>query len=73
MSKVLDRLNFQIKRDGELPEHLEVLKLYNLLIKSNICTAMLWNLLTNCKFDKNDNHIYSVKPEVIKFIKSWNN
>jgi hypothetical protein len=73
MSKVLDRLNFQIKRDGELPEHLEVLKLYNLLIKSNICTAMLWGLLTNCKFDKNHNHGYSVKPEVIKFIKSWNN
>ena len=73
MGKVLDRLNFQIKRDGKLPEHVEVLKLYNLLIECNIGSTMLWDLLTNCKFDKNDNHIYSVKPEVIKFIQSWNN
>lgn len=73
MGKVLDRLNFQIKRDGKLPEHVEVLKLYNLLIECNIGSTMLWGLLTNCKFDKNNNYIYSVKPEVIKSIQSWNN
>lgn len=72
MGEVLDRLNFQIKRDGNLPEHIEVLKLYNLLIECSIGSTMLWGLLTNCKFDKNHNYVYSVKPELLRFIKSWN-
>lgn len=73
MSKVLNRINLQIKRDGKLPEHLEVLKLYNFMIKNKLTSTLLWNELTNCKFDENYNYIYSVKPEVINLIKSWNN
>lgn len=71
MSKVLNRIKAQIKRDGELPEHLEVLKLYNLMIANNLRSTILWNELTNCRFDQGYLHVYSVKPEVIKLIETW--
>ena len=46
MSTIINRINLQIKRDGKLPEHLEVLKLYNLMITyPSLKNNMLWNLL----------------------------
>lgn len=71
MSKVLNQIKYQIKRDGELPEHLEVLKLYNTLIKCNLGTSILWGLLTKSKWEK-DQYTISVKPETISLFNKWN-
>lgn len=71
MSKVLNRIKAQIKIYGELPEHMEVLKLYNFMVNNNLSSTMLWNELTNAKF-VNGTFVYSVKPQVLKLLKTWN-
>lgn len=71
MSKVLDRINNQIKKYGELPEHMEVLKLYNFMVNNDLSSTMLWNELTNAKFISGT-LVYSVKPQVIKLLTTWN-
>ena len=68
MSKILKRIEYQIKRDGKLPEHLEVLKLYNAMINHKLSSSLLWSLLTDLTFDKNHNTTYSVKPAFKKLI-----
>ena len=70
MSTIINRIKTQIKRDGKLPEHLEVLKLYNLMITyPSLKNNMLWNLLTT--FDSKSS-TYSVKPEFKKLIVEFN-
>lgn len=61
MSKVLKQIERQIKRDGEMPEHLEVLKLYRLMIANDLSSSLLWDLLTTCSFDKDYNRTYAVR------------
>ena len=70
MSTIINRIKTQIKRDGKLPEHLEVLKLYNLMITyPSLKNNMLWNLLTT--FDSKSS-TYSVKPEFKKLTVEFN-
>lgn len=70
MSKILDRLEAQVKRDGNTPEHVEVLKLYNTMIKyPSLSSTMLWNQLT--KFDSKTS-TYSINPEFKQLMKEFN-
>lgn len=70
MSKVLNIIKAQIKRDGELPEHLEVLKLYNFMVNNKLSSATMWNEIT--KFTYSPFCSYSIKPEFSKLIKHMN-
>lgn len=79
MSKVLARINAQIKRDGATPEHQQVLKLYKRLVDCGLTSSLLWQSLTNCKFERYGTasyacyHVYSVKPEALALLETWKN
>ena len=69
MSKVLNVIKAQIKRDGELPEHLEVLKLYNFMVNNKLSSKLMWNEITKFTYSPCS---YSIKPEFSKLIKHMN-
>lgn len=72
MSKLLDRLQRQIKLDGPLPEHLEVLKLFNYLANTkSLNSTFLWQMITNVSYDSKNNRRYSIKPEFKKLLNEW--
>lgn len=70
MSKVLDKINYQIKRDGNLPEHLEVLKLYQIMIKHpSLNSNMMWSLVTSWNPKTST---YSINPEFKQLLQEFN-
>lgn len=78
MGKVLNLIKNQIKRQGETPENLKVLKLYNLLVKHKLTSAMLWQNLVSYEFERFGSRSfelhtnYSVKPAFLALLEDWN-
>ena len=71
MSKLLNNINLQIKRNNCDQESKDVLKLYNTLINNKLNSSMLFNELIRLYPDGQGYYNYQVKPEFINLIREW--
>jgi len=77
MGKVLDSIQAQIKRDGLTKEHVQVLKLYNMLISKGLTSSIMWGEMTNCTFVRygqasyQAHRVYSIKPAFLSLLNDW--
>ena len=71
MSKLLNNINLQIKRNNCDQESKDVLKLYNALINNKLNSSMLFNELIRLYPDGKGYYNYQVKPAFINLIREW--